>query len=700
MAAAAISLAIYATLTLIVLGRADHLPRGVAIFVLLAAGFGTLALLAIHGHPHNRAVWVPAWAALLSGIATAGSATATLIAELAGLEMSATTWDRLSPSEIPLAAAIGYEFFMLAPGTTWFLMLTLWLLLFPNGELPSSRWRSVAWGALATMASLTGALLWVYRPESTVRYGETSTRLPGIGVLVQPLYLLLVLLSGLCFVAFVRRYRHSTGDARPQFRWVLLGTAAMYFAVFVVDERPLLLLAAVLGVSISVACYVVAVTKYRLYDIDLVISRTLVYGTLAVFIGVVYVIVVVVVGGMLGSGAENIVLSILATALVAVLLEPIRQRLQRWANRLVYGTRATPYEVLSDLNPRLGEAEPAQGVLERMVRLMAEGIGAEQAAVWVGDSDGLAAAVGWPDLPAPSKVVDIDELAGVSFPVIHDEELVGALQVIKSRGNPITPTEQQLLADLAGSAGLVLGNQRLNAALAARAAELRASRRRLVDMQDTERRRLERNLHDGAQQQVVAMKLKLSLAEQMALKEGAEEMAQQLAGLAEEAQQAVDEIRSLARGIYPPLLQSEGVVAAIKAHAAAAAIPVVVTSEGIDRYPKDVESAIYFAAVEATANAVRHGDPSRIAIALQVTTEVLTLEVSDDGTGFDTDSHHEGMGLTNTRDRVEAVGGEMLVSSSPGKGTSVSVEVPLDRAEFVFEEGPAESHTVANSLIQ
>lgn len=698
-AGTAVLLAVYGVIALMVIGSSDHLTEGNAGHALFAVGFGGLAWLAIPRQPHNKAVWVPAWAALFSGMTTAGWATAVLIGDLTGLTVSPSAWGGLNPSLVPVAAAISYEFVLPGHVASLFLMLTLWLLLFPDGEFPSPRWRWVGWGAVTILTAFAALAVWAYRPGSTFRYGAGLEGFAGFSW--DFVWYPLLMFSGFSVGSLVLRYRRSLGDARQQYRWVGLGTFALYSVVWV----PILLvdhqwLVGTLALVISVACYGVAVTKHRLYDIDVVISRTLVYGTLAAFIGAVYVLVVVGVGGVLGSGTGNMALALTATALVAMAFEPVRRRAQRWANRLVYGKRATPYEVLSHLTRRLAATEPAQETLTRMVDLMAEGTGAEQATVWLADRDErLTAAAGWPQLPTPREAESTDQLSGAGSPVLHDGRLVGVLEVTKARDNPVTPTERRLIADLAGSAGLVLGNQRLNAALTARAAELRESRRRLVELHDKERRHLERDLHDGAQQEIVALKLKIGLAGHLARREGAEDLAEELGELAEEAQAAVDDIRRLAKGIYPPLLESEDLTAAIKSHAATMPIPVDVVSKGIDRYPRDIESVMYFAALEAMTNGVKHGASTRMEIRLSASEEILELEVTGDGVGFDPEGWHEGTGLTNIRDRAEALGGELHIDSARETGTTVSVRLSLDVGGSADEERSLTSHRVVGGPV-
>jgi signal transduction histidine kinase len=686
-AGATFVLTAYGVVALTLMGRSDHFPLGVAMFAVFAAGFGALTWLAFPRQPGNRALWVPAWASFLSGLGVAGWATTVMIGSGAGLDTSASSFAELTAADLPIAGVVSWELVNVAAASGMALMTTLWPLLFPDGRLPSPRWRWVAWGTVVNIIALAAVLGWVNRSGSNAALQQVPE--DAIGTVVAILYDLLLVWALASVASLFRRQRRSTGEVRQQYRWVTMGTLLLLGAVLVVDAQPWALTAALTLVLLSVASYAVAVTKHGLYDIDVFISRTLVCGILAAFIGMVYVLVVAVVGGVFESGGGSLALAVVATALVAMAFEPLRRRAQRWANRLVYGKRATPYEVLADLTRRLARAEPAQGVLERMARLMAEGTGATQATVWLTDDQrGLTAAAGWPAVPARSQVETMDELAGALASVTHDGQPVGVLQVVKSRGNPVTPPEQHLIDDLAGSAGLVLGNQRLNAALAARADELQQSRRRLVDMQDSERRRLERDLHDGAQQQVIAVKLKIGLAEHVARQEGRLDLAGQLGELSDETQAAVDELRTLAKGIYPPLLESENLVAAIRAQAASAPVPVEVSSNKVGPYPRDVESAAYFAAVEAMTNAIAHGKATHVAITIDGNPGGLSVEVRDDGIGFDRAEVEPGVGLLNVRDRVEALGGDLAVSSVEGVGTTLSVMIPLDDSATATGAGP------------
>ncbi|HZU76573.1 MAG TPA: histidine kinase, partial [Dehalococcoidia bacterium] len=295
-------------------------------------------------------------------------------------------------------------------------------------------------------------------------------------------------------------------------------------------------------------------------DRDLFINRAIVYGSLAVFITAVYVGIAVGIGELAGSGGRpNLALSIVATAVVAVGFQPVRERLQRLANRVVYGTRATPYQVLSQFSAQVAGSYAADEVLPRMAQVLQEGTAAESATIWLRVGAELHAAATHPHPEGGSTALRVPtngstpQLPGATsaVEVLHQAEPLGALSVVKRRGEALTPVEQKLLDDLAHQAGLVLKNVRLTMDLQRRLQELRASRQRLVAAQDAERRRLERNLHDGAQQHLVALKVKLGLVEMLAQRDPARAKAT-LMSLKTDTDEALETLRDLARGIYPP----------------------------------------------------------------------------------------------------------------------------------------------------
>ena len=267
------------------------------------------------------------------------------------------------------------------------------------------------------------------------------------------------------------------------------------------------------------------------------------------------------------------------------------------------------------------------------------------------------------------------------LPVQHQGEVLGALSVTKHPGEALTPTEARLLSDLAGRVGLVLRNVGLWEQLSARLAEIRAFRQRLVAAQDAERRRIERNIHDGAQQQLVALAIKLSLTESMIGEDSAAER-EMLAELREEARTAVEELRDLARGIYPPLLVGEGLIPALRAQAARSPVPTVLENAGrIGRYQQDIEAAVYFCVLEALQNVAKYSGADGALVRLGIDGDDLEFEVSDDGIGFDLGARALGSGLQGIADRVGTRGGTLKVRTAPGEGTVIRGRLPAVPAE-------------------
>jgi signal transduction histidine kinase len=421
------------------------------------------------------------------------------------------------------------------------------------------------------------------------------------------------------------------------------------------------------GIPLIPAAAAIAIMKYRLYDIDVVIRKTVVLGTIAVFITSVYMALVVGPILLIGSGGgsrESVVLSAIAAAVVAVAFQPVRQRANRFADRLVYGKSATPYEVLSEFSGRVGEAYAADDVLPRMAQVLAAGTGAEAAAVWLRVGGELRPTAVWPvEVSVPT------ELPPDAVDVLHQGDLLGALSVAMPPSDPMDPAKRKLVEDLASQAGLVLRNVRL-------IEELRASRQRLVAAQDEERRKIERNIHDGAQQQLVALAVKLRLAETLATGEGAEKTAATLEQLQSDAGTALEDLRDLARGIFPPLLADKGLAAALEAQARKSPVPVDIDAGSVGRYSQEVEAAVYFCSLEALQNVAKYAHASRASIKLTQINGSLTFEVADDGDGFDPTTTGYGTGLQGMADRLDAIGGTLIVRSEPGHGTSVTGRAP------------------------
>jgi signal transduction histidine kinase len=578
--------------------------------------------------------------------------------------------------------------------------ILLTLFLFPTGHFLTKRWRWAGWligvmtgvlFALSVLAEEGGPAsgAWtVDNPFGFVPVSFFETYLEG----PWSVGLIALAIGGLS--SMVVRFRRSETEERAQIKWVLYsavllatlyaGSVMLNEVLFVAEDEASALIEAFWGlfslafafVPISIA---IAITRYRLYDIDLIINRTLVFVVLVGFITVVYTGVVVGIGSLVvGSGVGW---SIAATALVAVVFEPVRDRVQRWANRLVYGRRATPYEVLADLTGRLAATEREEGLLGRMAIRLVEGTGADRAIVWSANGPGFAAAACEPDSGGQVEPVEsLDAIPGSVVPISYEGVVLGALSVESRRGDALTPTERRLVDDLAGSAGLLMRRIRLDAELERKAAELEESRRRLVDAQDVERRRLERELNEGAQQQVVALKVQLALAEQQARGEGSEKTASLLAQMAVETQDAIDQIQALANGIYPPLLEAEGLATAVRALGELAPVDVRVDTDVSRRYPLPLEGAVYFCVSEALTNAVKHGREP-IAISVVDASGELAFTVADSGPGFDPTTIRRGSGLNNMTDRLDVLEGTITIDTTPGIRTVVAGRLPLTLVE-------------------
>jgi signal transduction histidine kinase len=402
-----------------------------------------------------------------------------------------------------------------------------------------------------------------------------------------------------------------------------------------------------------------------------------------VFFTLVYVAIVGGVGALVQS-RSTAVLSFIAAAIVAALFQPVMRRAGRLADRIVYGKRATPYEVLSEFSERVGETFAAEDVLPRMARVVAEGVGAQSARVWVERGGRLVVAASWPaeiEVPAaiPFEGGEMPSLPGAdtAFPVEHRGERLGALAVSMPPADPIDEPKAKLVADLAAQAGLVLRNVRLTGELQARLEELRAAQRRLVAAQDEARRRLERNIHDGAQQRLVALSVRLRLAQSLVARDPAE-TGRMLEELQAETTETLEDLRDLARGIYPPLLADKGLVAALEAQTRRSVVPVELHPDGAGRYPQEVEAAVYFSVLEALQNVSKYANADRADIRLSESNGALTFEVEDDGDGFDAATVGRGTGLQGIADRLAALDGSVEIRSTRGSGTVVAGTIPLD----------------------
>jgi signal transduction histidine kinase len=604
-----------------------------------------------------------------------------------------------APGSLPLAQLAAW-------GERWSFDLLLLgfvtgMLMLPDGDLKSWTSRTIMWIAVAaTLTSIADSF-------GDPRLLQTSVRDEGYPLPVtmppafwdpgstiafwvgQPSYWAQILLIPLASLSLLMRLRGATSEQRQQIKWVAYAgaLAAVGWLVSYLDEAPRLSIGAWLtevidswgdllwtfgsAVVIPVAA-IFAVLRYRLYGIDTVVNRTVLVGGLAVFITGVYVTVVVGVGSAVGRGFGPL-LSLVAAAIAAVGFAPVRSRLQLLANRLVYGPQATPYEVLASFAERLGAAYSEEGVLTLMARLIGEGLAADVAEVWLRVGSELRLEAAWPHQRAvPATLALSGErlpsgLAGGHVLAVRDrDELLGALRVSKRNGDWLPPHESRLLEDLARQAALILRTVRL-------IEELRTSRERIVGAQDEERRRLERDLHDGAQQRFSTAVVALSMLRAELDRGRMDSARSSLLDAAQHLTQGLAELRSFARGIHPAIVTDAGLAAAIDSLVEVCPVPVSVAVDIPGRLPVSVETTGYFTISEALANVAKHAQATCATVRAGVVAGRLLIEVSDNGVGGADPA--QGTGLRGLEDRLGALGGRLTIESPPLRGTCLMAEL-------------------------
>ncbi len=589
------------------------------------------------------------------------------------------------------------------PGQAWLAWLGVWplasllvlagvaFMCFPTGRLPSPGWRVVV-GAMVVAGvglSLVSAL-W------PVEYAATGITLPPVIDLggtasVQPVY---DLARKACYPLFqlawvlclVVRLRRTRGEEAAPLKWFVLavvaGAVAMVVGLVVLHTHVV----GVLAVPLVAAAAGVAIVRHRLYDIDVVINKALVVGAMAAAITFGYVLVVVGVGRLFGvSAGPGPALPLVATALVAVGFEPVRRRVQRAADRLVYGARPTPYESLARLSTHLSGG-PADDLFAGLAATVGAAVGAATVTLWVGGVEDLVAVASWPPgqpLVAERRTMgSLEEDARAHVrPIVHQGCLQGAITLTKTPGDALSAQDDRLLADLVAQAGLVFDHRDLGAELqrrlqeiAAQAADLRAAAKRIVTAQYDARRRIERDLHDGAQQRLVTLAMSLRAAQDRAAESGAADLAGRLGRMRTELAAAIDDLREMARGIHPAILTQDGLAAALDFLAERSPVPVRLALDLDRRLASEVEATAYFVVGEALTNAAKHADATSVVVTGGLEGDLLVIEVADDGRGGAV--AQPGSGLQGLADRLATLDGRLTVDSRAGAGTRLRVEIP------------------------
>ena len=652
---------------------------------------GAIAYAALGALILRRAGNFVGWFMLAEGAATAVMITGSAYA-IFGM--------KAHPGTLPAAAEVG------ALAEAVFVLVAINLaalfLVFPTGRLPSPRWRPAVLAGLVltglTLASFVvstrrvalpapGGISLVYPNPLAVR---SLQPIAWLGTLSGLAAVFPVLLAG-ALVSLALRYRRGDQRLRQQMKWLGLAIAGVLATQVVgglaiafgqankpLQQVPYAITPFLVLLAIPVAT-AIAILRRRLFDIDVIISRALLFTLLSAGVTAVYAAIVLGIGTFVGHRSDPL-LTIAAAVAIALVFQPLRQRASRLANRLVYGERATPYQVLSDFAADMAGQLDLGDALDRMVSLLAGAAGASRVEAWIRVGAELRPSAVWPVGAAPSAAVALN---GAGLPVLdpearmvpvrHGDDLLGAISLSKPRQEALTSTEDSLLQHLASQASLVMRNAQLTAELRATIGQLLASRRRLVEAQDAERRRIERNLHDGAQQQLIALAIQLGLLAESA--DDPDLIRQAIPDLKAQLSAALEDLRALARGIYPPLLAEQGLVMALRAQAARSPVPVTLEADQVGRYPQDTESTVYFCALEALQNVTKHARASRVTVRLSGSGDTLEFSVSDDGSGIPAGTSH-GSGLQGMSDRLAAHGGTLTVRSRPGQGTTITGRLP------------------------
>jgi signal transduction histidine kinase len=547
------------------------------------------------------------------------------------------------------------------------------VLLFPTGRLPSPRWRVVAWtGGLAIAAWVLSRALHPGPleafPSAENPFGvEAATvvdALGSVGTWLGPACLVAAIVS------LALRFYRSRGEERLQLKWFFYAATLGFLAILLLGEGPLGTLVwalAPLGLAVAAA---LAILRYRLYDIDTLINRTLVYGALTACVVGIYVLIVGYLGAMFRTGG-GLPISLVAAGVVAVLFAPLRERLQRAVNRLMYGERDDPYAVLSRLGERLEATLEPHAVLPAVAETVAQALKLPHVAIELKRGDGY------------ETVAEHGRRSGEPLrrPLVYGTETVGRINLSpRGPGEPFGPADLRLLEDLSRQAGVAAHAVRLTD-------DLQRSRERLVSAREEERRRLRRNLHDGLGPALSSAMLKLGAARRsLSSSSPADDL---ICEVRDDLRATVADVRGMVYDLRPPALDQLGLVPAIRDYAQQCASEnesgmgvTVDAPERLPPLPAAVEVAAYYIAREAITNVAQHARARSCHVCLDLQDDLerveLRMEITDDGVGVHGE-RHLGVGLSSMRERAEELGGQFSVESPPGGGTRTVARLPVGK---------------------
>ena len=588
----------------------------------------------------------------------------------------------------------------------WWLDLWLWipntmlpftflLLLFPNGRLLSARWRPVAWAAALGTAMITLAV--ALSPEPSKALGITGPNPFGIPDAAPVMNALIAASAPLILVgvfgsiaSVAVRYRRAVGVERAQVKWlvyagvfVIVGNLVGGIAWFIAPGDPsalefsiVMTFATLVGIVLATG---VAILRYRLWDIDVIINRTVVYGSLSALVILGYVVIVGGLGLVL-QAEGSLPIALVGTGIIAISFQPLRDRLQRGVNRLMYGERDDPYAVLGRLAQRLEVVVASQSVLPTIAETVAEALKLPYTAITLKQGDCFETAAEYRRAAAPEhKSEDGREILSL----VYQTEIIGQLILApRAPGEPFSEIDRRLLETIARQAGVAAYNVRLTQ-------DLQHSRERLVTTREEERRRLRRDLHDGLGPVLASMSFKLDAVHNLADRDP-NAVKKIAAELKSQMQDALADIRRIAYNLRPPALDELGLVGALKEHIAscnqAQRVQITLEAPEVPLLPAAVEVAAYRIALEAMTNVSRHAGARHCYVRLSLPGD-LCVEVIDDGHGLPS-AVRAGVGLRSMRERAEELGGSCRAEVLPQGGTGVMARLPLS---FVYATAAEES---------
>jgi signal transduction histidine kinase len=607
------------------------------------------------------------------------------------LSLVALSYGMLGRSDFRDGSLPGEDLALWVEQWTWFppaiLPMTFLLLLFPDGRLPSPRWRPIAWASAAGLivAVLFMAIIAGMNPGEMLEMEALEATL-GKGVLnllyVTVVPLLLIGVLGSVASLFVR-FRGSVGVERQQIKWMAYAGFILIIGVLlgsvlsdtlpngqVASELGIILTSVVqLGIVLAAA---VAILKYRLYDIDILINRTLVYGGLTTITMGIYILVVGYLGDLF-QVQNNSIVPFIATGLVAVTFQPLRHRLQGIVNRMMYGERDDPFSVISQLSAKMEAAIQPEIVLPTLVETITQVLKLPFVAIEVDKSDSshVIASAG-----QPQKELE-------RFPLMHQNDVIGHLIVAcRGPGEKFTDTDLKLLRNIARQAGVAVHAMQLTT-------DLRRSRQQLVTTREEERRRLRRDLHDGLGPVLASQGLKIAAASQM-LDSDPAKARQLLEEINSQNETTLNEIRELVYALRPPALDELGLAGAVRDfssglklktnNGARLQIEIHEPNDGLPTLPAAIEVAAYRIATEALNNVSRHSNARHCEILFKIKSNngipLLQLEISDDGIGLPQERRPT-VGMTSMRERAEEIGGSIQIESEENSGTRVRARLPF-----------------------